>query len=196
MHLIGTTGIMRTLHTTARRDRLMLVILVLFALGASGSVRATDAPRQSVNSIGMTLVRIEPGSFEMGVDSVPLSPELTKGMSGVSWDRPDGNGDYDEVPVHKVTITQPLLIGETEVTIEQYRRFNPDYKGTEHWAPYASGISWNDANAFCEWLSKKEGRAYRLPTEAEWEFVCRAGTRSPFSAGGRPDELGVANGWG
>jgi hypothetical protein len=132
----------------------------------------------------------------MGVDSVPLPPELTKGLRGVSWDRPDGNGDYDEVPVHNVTITQPLLIGQTEVTIEQFRQFRPDYKGNEYWAPYASGISWDDATAFCEWLSKKEGKPYRLPTEAEWEYACRAGTRTAFSAGDKPDGMGVANPWG
>src|SRR5580765_158140 len=104
---------------------LLLAPIVAPARGAESS------PRDSVNSIGMTLVRIEPGSFEMGVDSVPLPPELTKGLKGVSYDRPDGNGDYDEVPVHRVTITQPIMIGQTEVTAEQFRQFRRDYKGSE-----------------------------------------------------------------
>jgi len=78
-----------------------VVPFVVFALLAAGCAQNAGKPRESVNSLGMTLVHIAPESFDMGVDSVPLPPELTKGVSGASWDRPDGNGDYDEVPVHR-----------------------------------------------------------------------------------------------
>ena len=193
---VGNSFIMRSLSFLGRLNRSFIACFIVLAPAAGSVLRANELPRESVNSIGMKLVRIEAGTFEMGVDSVPLPAELTKGLRGVSWDRPDGNGDYDEVPVHHVAISQPLLIGETEVTIEQYRQFNPEYSGNPHSAPYVSGVSWNDAAAFCEWLSKKEGKPYRLPTEAEWEYVCRAGTRSPFSGGLKPDEVGVANPWG
>ena len=50
-------------------------------------------------------------------------------------------------------------------------------------------VSWNDAVAFCDWLSRKEGKAYRLPTEAEWEYACRAGTATRFCHGDNPEIL-------
>ncbi|MHC4620164.1 MAG: formylglycine-generating enzyme family protein, partial [Planctomycetota bacterium] len=68
--------------------------------------------------------------------------------------------------------------------------------GTAEHLPYAAGVSWYEAVAFCEWLSKKEGRPYRLPTEAEWEYACRAGSTSLYSSGDRPPRAGRANAWG
>ncbi len=50
-------------------------------------------------------------------------------------------------------------------------------------------VSWNDAVAFCEWLSRKEGKTYRLPTEAEWEYACRAGTTTRYYSGDDPETL-------
>ena len=157
---------------------------------------AADSARQTVNSIGMTLIEIPAGSFQMGVDSTPIPDTLTKGPSGVIYDRPSNQGDYDEAPVHKVTISQPLRIAATEVTIQQYRQFRPQYRENPYHAPYAAGVSWHDAAAFCEWLTGKEGKPYRLPTEAEWEYACRAGTRTLFSSGVQPPAAEAANAWG
>jgi formylglycine-generating enzyme required for sulfatase activity len=170
--------------------------LVLASAAALIALRAATSPGAVVNSIGMTLVTIPPGSFEMGVDSVPLPAELLKGPPGVIYDRPSNAGDYDEAPVHKVTIARPFLMSVTEVTIEQYRRFRPAFAGNPYYAPYASGIGWHDAVAFTQWLSEKEGKPYRLPTEAEWEYAARAGTRTPFSSGFTPPAPETANQWG
>jgi len=157
---------------------------------------AAAPPGATVNSIGMEMVRIEPGSFQMGVDSVPLPKELLKGPPGVIFDRPSDAGDYDEAPVHEVVIASPYWMSVTEVTVEQYRQFRPDYRGNPHYAPYASGVSWNDAVAFTKWLTQKEGKPYRLPTEAEWEYAARAGTRTPFSSGLTAPAPETVNAWG
>jgi len=173
------------------------VLAVLMAGAAAILVLPAAAPTGAVvNSIGMELVTVPAGSFVMGVDSAPLPAELLKGPAGVIYDRPGNLGDYDETPTHKVTITKPFRMSVTEVTIEQYRRFRPEYTGNPYYAPYASGISWTDAVAFTKWLSAKEGNPYRLPTEAEWEYAARAGTRTLFSSGATPPAAGNANAWG
>jgi formylglycine-generating enzyme required for sulfatase activity len=170
-----------------RRSWLLLAAAAILLVAASDS---------GVNSIGMTLVRVAPGSFEMGVDSVPLPKPLLTGANGVVYDRTSDAGDYDESPVHKVTITQPFWMSATEVTVEQYRQFRPGFHANPYYAPYASGVSWHDAVAFCEWLSTKEHKTYRLPTEAEWEYACRAGTHTPFSSGAQAPAAETANPWG
>jgi hypothetical protein len=75
--------------------------------------------------------------------------------------------------VHEVTISRPYYIGKTEVTTGQFRRFRPNYKGKEELAPFASSVSWFEADAFCNWLGEKEGLPYALPTEAQWEWAGR-----------------------
>ena len=171
------------------------VLLVCPPVLAAIAVLAATGGHE-VNSIGMDLVRIAPGTFEMGVDSVPLPKSLIAGANGVVYDRTSDAGDYDETPVHKVTITQPFWMSATEVTATQYRQFQPEFQGNPHYAPYASGVSWDDAAAFCVWLSKKEGKTYRLPTEAEWEYSCRTGTRTPFSSGAERPAPETPNPWG
>ncbi|HOI28470.1 MAG TPA: SUMF1/EgtB/PvdO family nonheme iron enzyme [Melioribacteraceae bacterium] len=110
-----------------------------------------------------------------------------------------GKGQFDEYPTRNVKISSDFYISETEITIEQYRQFKREYNGFESYSPYATGISWYDAEEFCKWLSAKEGKHYRLPTEAEWEYVCRAGTTSDFSSGEKrpdhetPNQFGIKN---
>jgi len=119
------------------------------------------------SSIGMQFVKINPGAFTMG----------------------SGNGHYDEVPEHTVTITQPFYMGTCEVTNAQYEQFDPnhalfDHRGFSHGANEAViFVSWVEAKAFCDWLNEREQLPYRLPTEAEWEYACRAGTTTDFFTG-------------
>ena len=132
------------------------------------------------NTIGMKLKEIPAGTFTMG------SPESEA-------DREDHETQ------HKVTITKPFYMQTTEVTQGQWKAV----MGTEPWksqeyskyvkegANYAAThVNWHDAVSYCKKLSEKEGKAYRLPTEAEWEYACRAGTQTAWSFGNDDKELG------
>jgi len=123
--------------------------------------------------VKMKLVRISAGKFMMG------SPESEK-------DR-----QVDEGPQHKVTISRPFYMGITEVTQEQYAavmgKDTSNLKGAKN--PVVQ-VSWNDAVGFCKKLSAETRRTVRLPTEAEWEYACRAGSKTAFCFGDDEKQLG------
>lgn len=103
--------------------------------------------------------------------------------------KPDPYANNDERPQHRVELTKPFHIGVTEVTQEQWQAVmgsNPSDSKNPHLP--VNNISYGDAKAFCAKLSTlpeemSAGRSYRLPTEAEWEYVCRAGTRTAYNYG-------------
>ncbi|HUW19944.1 MAG TPA: SUMF1/EgtB/PvdO family nonheme iron enzyme [Sedimentisphaerales bacterium] len=177
---------------------------------ASGhaSVEAGEIGKTFTNSIDMKFVRIDPGVFMMGKSTTPLPDELTKNLSyprreDLAAKFPHGdpqkfaitiehvrNGDFDEKPAHRVNISRPFYMGVFEVTTAQYEKFDPSHRALrgKNGFPKEDNeavifVSWHEASAFCGWLSEKEGLPYRLPTEAEWEYACRAGTTTHFWTG-------------
>ena len=123
-----------------------------------------------------------------------------------------GSAAYaDEKPLGKATIERPFWMGKVEVTNEQFQRFDPAHQsGVEpmlwlkwSWEDYASlsqprqpvcRVSWDEAHAFCRWLSQQTGRRFALPSEAQWEWACRAGTDTPLNFGPRgADSASSAN---
>jgi formylglycine-generating enzyme required for sulfatase activity len=117
------------------------------------------------NGVKLEMAAIPGGTFMMG------SPENEIGRRD------------DESPQHEVTVPS-FFMGKYPVTQAQYRvitgnnpsRFKSDNRPVER-------VSWNNAVAFCEKLSQRTGKTYRLPSEAEWEYACRAGTTTPFHFG-------------
>ena len=147
------------------------------------------------NSLGMQFVRIESGTFRMGIGKIPLPSELTDNTSQQQSRKPDQrpylrNGDFDEHPSHMVAITQPFHVSSYQVTNIQYEKFDPTHRELRGKLGFSQEddeavvfVSWYDAVNFCQWLSEKEGVTYRLPTEAEWEYACRAGTTTYYHTG-------------
>jgi formylglycine-generating enzyme required for sulfatase activity len=182
-----------------------LLLAVLFGTGcvvvAVGAVGETsgkaDKPKALTLDLGkgvtMKLVRVPAGAFMMGSRLSPAESVKRYG-AGASY-------YATEHPRHKVAISKPFYIGVYEVTQSQYAavmgdgpwkdkegkprmatKLGPDYP--------ASWVHWREAMEFCSKLSKALGRKVALPTEAQWEYACRAGTTTVFCYGDDPSKVG------
>lgn len=120
------------------------------------------------NGISMKLALIPAGEFVMG------SPSTESGRYS------------SEGPQHRVWISKPFYLGVYEITQDQYKAATGDnpshFKDTGGSAPVEQ-VSWDDASSFCRKLSERTGRRVRLPTEAQWEYACRAGTETSLNSG-------------
>ncbi|WP_157605218.1 formylglycine-generating enzyme family protein [Schlesneria paludicola] len=168
---------------------LTIAALTVFVLNAGAVLRADEpkcvaTPHVVTNSIGMKFVAVPAGTFQMG------SPETEAGSR------------VDERPVHEVEISRPFLMGVYEVTQGEYQKviganpsyFSADGPGAKKVAGLTTDrfpveqVSWIEADDYCKKLSElpeeiAAHRRYRLPTEAEWQYACRAGNSAPFQFG-------------
>ena len=173
------------MKTTMKKNLIKAVCVLMLAIVSAQSGQGAEMPenKEYTNFIGMKFVRVAPGVFRMGVGGTLLPAELTTDASL----QPEG--DYDEKPNHTVAISRPFYIGVYEVTNFQYKLFRPEHKKDRRRGDSGQddeavvNVNWYDAQAFCRWLSDKDGLPYRLPTEAEWEYGCRAGTTTHYSTG-------------
>ncbi|MCX6876188.1 MAG: SUMF1/EgtB/PvdO family nonheme iron enzyme [Verrucomicrobia bacterium] len=172
-------------RTDTAGERLAAVTVTLMGeqRRAVWSARTETAPRDRYelldrHAASLRCVWIPPGDFVMG----------------------STEGHPDERPAHPVRIDRGFWMGRTEVTNAQFREFMTSHESrTEDRHGYQFGalgydqdqplqpavrVSWNEAMAFCRWLSQKSGRKITLPSETQWEWACRAGTPTPFWWGG------------
>lgn len=136
--------------------------------GPAGGSLATTPLAQRTNSLGMVFLRVPPGEFVMGSSSY----------------------SFETLP-HPVRLSRVFWLGRTEVTQAEYQQVMgatpAAFPGARH---PVEQVSWEEALEFCRRLGTREGASYRLPTEAEWEYACRAGTRASFGFGDDDTRLG------
>jgi formylglycine-generating enzyme required for sulfatase activity len=161
---------------TARPKKILILALVMIGVMAAGYwiMNPGQDNNTYTNSIGMEFVLIPAGEFEMG------SPSGEEGRFAV------------EGPVHTVTIEKAYYLSKYEVTQAQWKEVmgsNPsDFEGDDR---PVENVSWNDVAEFIKKLNQMEGTdKYRLPSEAEWEYACRAGTTTRYSFGDNESLLG------
>jgi len=118
-------------------------------------------------------------------DSTSRLPEMVLVPAGVfqmGASESDRFANDTERPAHEVKI-QSFVLGKMPVTVAQYRCFQPDHAPAENADWPVVNVSWQDAQGFCFWLKTETQHSYRLPTEAEWEYTCRAGCTTAFTHG-------------
>jgi formylglycine-generating enzyme required for sulfatase activity len=167
---------------------------------------APDRPAVAVTCDNWPLTPDKAQSMQKSAGNPDLTLDLGNGVAMKFRLVPAGRfvmgnsaGFSDEQPQSVVSIDRPFYLGQIEVTNQQYAQFDRKHENgyiegrgkdrtTRGYSIEASDqpvvrISWNEAMAFCEWLSQKTGVCSTLPTEAQWEWACRAGTDSTYSFG-------------
>jgi sulfatase modifying factor 1 len=157
-------------------------VLTVVCLLGTGLLTARTLQAEGLSKPArIEMIKINPGTFTMGAD---LSADYVTTEKGIFI--------QDELPTRQVSITYKYEMSKYEVTNAQYERYDPGHAVLRGKADGISRedceavvyVNWYDAVGFCGWLSSHDGQYdYRLPTEAEWEYACRAGTRTPYNDG-------------
>lgn len=186
----------------------LLLQAICFTMPSTAAL-AQETPPKFTNTLGMELTLIPAGEFLMGASEEEIAA-MMKEFPDARLEWFEGEMPRHKVRItkpfymdtHETTLGQFLVFyheakyrldAERDgreawgykdgklIKSQQFRPWNTGFEQTKEQP--VSYVSWNDAVAFCNWLSKREGRTYRLPTEAEWEYACRAGTDTIFNFG-------------
>jgi serine/threonine protein kinase/formylglycine-generating enzyme required for sulfatase activity len=163
-------------------------------------------PVERTNGIGMKFCLIPPGDFSMGSMQEELA-QLVQELQQTGASEFNKFSAKSSSPRHRVRLTDAFYLGQFEVTVGQFRQFADSPQNTFKpaaaarftWRQFATaadaerqpvvGVSWDEADAFCRWLSEREKVICRLPSEAEWEYACRAGSETLWSFGNEIKDL-------
>ena len=144
----------------------------------SSQIRTETLP----GNIKLEMIKIPAGSFLMGTEEAEVT--LLNKECGTDWFK-------NEMPQHRVNL-QEFYLGKYPITQEQYQAImgnNPSRFKDNPKNP-VENVRWNDAQAFCQKLSEETGKKYRLPSESDWEYACRAGTQTRYYFGDNEKLLG------
>jgi formylglycine-generating enzyme required for sulfatase activity len=193
-----------------RKVVIWLPFVLVYGFWAARQVRPEELkPAQTSSKEGLTETAAEPPagfSREMAAPETagesfrdcPECPEMVAAPAGrfmmgrprpADWEAYEHGPDFGGVPYHEETIAKPFAVGIYSVTFQEWdtcvaeggcREYRPADQGWGRGQRPVINVNWRDANAFIAWLSAKTGKSYRLPTEAEREYITRAGTTANY----------------
>ena len=191
-------GVSRVTNNQQTPWMLSTLAAPLFLKSPAGGASAPDQAQEAESNAGAERFGVSPDAMPGTVfRDCANCPDLVVAPAG-EFDM--GSDEFDtEQPAHSVVIAKPFAIGRGEVTFAQWDAcvadgacagWRPDDRGQGRNDTPVSEVSWSDAHRFLDWLSRKSGRAYRLPSEAEWEYAARGGVATRFWWG---DEAGTGH---